>query len=64
MAAKVTVKITKAKNDHLWYKDKIGQEFEVKPAEDSREPCYEMRVREGVYRIIYAEDCEKVGTDG
>lgn len=60
MKNKVTVKITKSRNDHLWYRNKIGQEFKVRPVENAGEKCYEYSLGENRSRIIYGEDCEEV----
>jgi len=57
---KVTVRILKAKNDRLWYRNKIGQEFKVKPVKGSKHPKYEMKTGENTFKIIYAEDCEEI----
>ena len=53
------VKIVKCSEDKVWYKDKIGQEFEVKATDGLLwgYPCYDV-INDGRYIIQY--DCEIV----
>ena len=54
----LTVKIIRAKNDVLWYRNKIGKQFEVR--EEPKKNYYTAFSKENASKIIYKSDCEKV----
>lgn len=55
---KLTVEIIKAKSNHLWYREKIGQQFKVK---DEGHPEHLTASSENnISKIIYREDCKEV----
>jgi hypothetical protein len=56
---RLTVKITKAKNDVLWYRDKINEEFKVID-KGGGSSVYELKGKGHVSRIIYKEDAEEL----
>lgn len=56
------VRITSCHNEVLWYKDRIGEEFEVETnPHTNTETKYMVRKRvNGHFLSIWAQDCEKI----
>ena len=59
MRRRLTVKISKAKNDWLWYNEKIGEEFKVIDQGEGTD-TYELKGKGHVSKIIYKEDAEEL----
>lgn len=56
---KITVEITGARNDVLWYRNKTGQRFIVFE-ENSKRETYSVKMEGHVSRIIYKDDAKVV----